>query len=328
MVSPSDDRKELVRSGEGGRRPPGLQVVWTGAKARQTLAREGCRGKVLAAFSDIIYLLTEDDEILWLSRSDLPRHGRGIGVTKVPPVIGRGEEFLLQGELLQVGSCRFEGLGRAMEWRPATLLPGEVRPPAEVRRVALELGSFMEARGMEVIALPKDPPIAERERMPCPVYSWTERMVMPLTDLTYIWLRRGATPGFWRQCRQVVGLGPGLTPAGDDFLGGLLFAVHWLREAYPGEIGPVGEDLRGLLCWAKGRTHPISYAVLAGLAEGEGPGPLHELISSLLKGCRPADLLCRIHRLTELGQTTGRCMLSGALIGLLGSKTTEEADDK
>ena len=33
--------------------------------------------------------------------------------------------------------------------------------------------------------------------------------------------------------REVVGLGPGLTPSGDDFLGALLFAAHCLQRAYP-----------------------------------------------------------------------------------------------
>ena len=63
--------------------------------------------------------------------------------------------------------------------------------------------------------------------------------------------------------RELVGLGPGLTPSGDDFLGGLLFAAHSLKTAYPEDFCWGQEVITDLMDWARMQTHSISHAVLA-----------------------------------------------------------------
>jgi hypothetical protein len=77
----------------------------------------------------------------------------------------------------------------------------------------------------------------------------------------------------------LIGLGPGLTPSGDDFLGGVLVALHHL-----GASDVVGYLAEKVLSRAERRTNEISYAHLAAAAEGEGLAPLHAVLSSL---CAP-----------------------------------------
>ncbi len=83
--------------------------------------------------------------------------------------------------------------------------------------------------------------------------------------------------------RELVGLGPGLTPSGDDFLGGLLFTARSLKMVYPGDFHWEEQPIIDLINWARARTNSISHAILSDLALGHGPEPLHDLVNSLLQ---------------------------------------------
>lgn len=105
----------------------------------------------------------------------------------------------------------------------------------------------------------------------------------------------------------LVGLGPGLTPAGDDFLGGALVALHTLGRP---------ELARRLAAWllprARGRTHAISLAHLTCAANGEAAAPLHEVLAAV---CSPAapGLEAGLARLAGIGHTSGWDGLAGAV---------------
>jgi len=74
----------------------------------------------------------------------------------------------------------------------------------------------------------------------------------------------------------LAGLGPGLTPSGDDVLGGVLFALRASR-------GP-GEEPR-LAAVAEGvATNDISRAFLRWAARGQGLAPVHDLVEAAVEG--------------------------------------------
>jgi len=78
---------------------------------------------------------------------------------------------------------------------------------------------------------------------------------------------------------SLIGLGPGLTPSGDDFLGGVMIALHAMDH------GTAAERLAGwVLPLARERTSPISLAHLACAAQGEGSGALHEILLRIMGG--------------------------------------------
>jgi hypothetical protein len=106
---------------------------------------------------------------------------------------------------------------------------------------------------------------------------------------------------------RIIGLGPGLTPSGDDLLGGALIALRalgWLQAA---------DTLAGwLLPRARLRTHPISYAHLACAAEGEGAAALHDMLSTL---CSPGGPVARpLAALGSTGHSSGWDALAGAVL--------------
>ncbi|GAA2886544.1 hypothetical protein GCM10010517_50300 [Streptosporangium fragile] len=114
---------------------------------------------------------------------------------------------------------------------------------------------------------------------------------------------------------QLVGLGPGLTPSGDDVLAGLLVALRHLG-------GAAGVDravrLAGWLAAAvtfnaRGRTTPISATLLHCAARGEASGEVLAVLRGLAgrQSLEPA-----LHRLLQLGHTSGADLAWGVRIGL------------
>jgi hypothetical protein len=116
---------------------------------------------------------------------------------------------------------------------------------------------------------------------------------------------------------RLVGLGPGLTPSGDDYLGGLLFTAHRLKAAYPTEFSWGAGPVLDFLYRARPQTNRISHTILSDLAHGHGPEPLHDLVNSLLQAEKARPLLSSVDRLIGIGHTSGWDMLAGVLTGML-----------
>lgn len=109
------------------------------------------------------------------------------------------------------------------------------------------------------------------------------------------------------EAAQLIGLGPGLTPSGDDYLGGVLIGLRWLGRA------PQAESLwRWLEPRLPGATSAISAAHLAAAAQGEGHEALHQVLSDLSAWQVP-DLLPGLARLDAVGHTSGWDALAGVV---------------
>jgi hypothetical protein len=118
------------------------------------------------------------------------------------------------------------------------------------------------------------------------------------------------TSAFADAARPLLGLGPGLTPSGDDFVGGALFA----RRALVGMTPAWEAAATRLVADAVTLTHPISARLLADLAAGEAWAPLHDLAAALAaEDVERAITTARA--VTLLGHTSGWDLLAGLLTG-------------
>jgi hypothetical protein len=117
----------------------------------------------------------------------------------------------------------------------------------------------------------------------------------PALDALERWLVGNALAD---EAQQLIGLGPGLTPSGDDYLGGMLVALRLSGRAMQAE---------GLWRWLqprlKDRTSAISAAHLAAAAAGEA----HETLHQFLNGSLDFD------RLSAIGHTSGWDALAGVV---------------
>ncbi len=116
----------------------------------------------------------------------------------------------------------------------------------------------------------------------------------------------------------LVGLGPGLTPSGDDVLAGTLLAIALLR--------PVEEDhwRQAIIDASRGRTIRISEAYLEAAAAGEAGEAWHHLRRTLQHAAQsvpPAsdedpDLRAAVRGVLAFGETSGADMLAGFVLGM------------
>ncbi|MBN9064748.1 MAG: hypothetical protein BGP06_13170 [Rhizobiales bacterium 65-9] len=107
----------------------------------------------------------------------------------------------------------------------------------------------------------------------------------------------------------LIGLGSGLTPAGDDFIGGAMIA---LRLAGRPEVAAA---IAGQVAAGVGATTILSGAMLRAAAGGIGGETLHETLFALSAGdeARAIALLAQVAR---IGHTSGWDALAGALAAL------------
>lgn len=114
---------------------------------------------------------------------------------------------------------------------------------------------------------------------------------------------------------RLVGLGPGLTPSGDDVLAGLLVTLRHLGTATGAERAVrLGGWLAAAVTFdARTRTTPLSATLLHCAARGEA---CPEVIAVLrgLTGRQPLEPALR--RLHGLGHTSGADLAQGIAIGL------------
>jgi len=117
----------------------------------------------------------------------------------------------------------------------------------------------------------------------------------------------------------LAGMGPGLTPSGDDFLLGMMFGI---QSALP------ASDARSLSNTiyraSAGRTNTISNAWLSAASDGQAIQAWHELVDSILSfNSGMVDRACQ--NLIELGHTSGADALAGFASFHLGHNTPPAA---
>ena len=107
--------------------------------------------------------------------------------------------------------------------------------------------------------------------------------------------------------KRAVGLGPGFTPSGDDYLTGLIGA-YW----YMAPRDRMGEALRAGISPMIHRTSLSSSFMLKAALLGRLPEPLAGLLRALGEGAE-ADQAGAVARLTGAGATSGEDMLAGLI---------------
>jgi hypothetical protein len=313
-----------------------LRLARIGCVAARAL-REGARGTVTAAFERSLYLTLDDqwicvgprglgdgplnaimDNCVAAEQAERAAAGTPIGLalhqeTGTPDRRGGvaaacprnsgkgfavGEAVSVTDGALRIGSASVL-LAGAEEWRPP-------RAPAfDGALLAAGLEGF--ARALPPVLAPEGLAgllSASAVALP-PVANAAAGAALHLAHL--VQCAAASTPADAAPLVELLGLGPGLTPSGDDFLGGAMVALHaigqdGLRDAVWAALEP-----RALLL-----TNAISRAHLAAAAEGSGAAALHSLLDDVLAG-RVGQMPARIAALAAAGHTSGWDALAGSL---------------
>ncbi len=114
--------------------------------------------------------------------------------------------------------------------------------------------------------------------------------------------------------QDLIGLGPGLTPAGDDLTAGYLLG---LRYATRGGLERIEFfwGVRSAVLEALDRAGDISRTYLYYAARGEPSGPIFGLVSAICSGASESTVLERAEAAMSLGHTSGMDVVMGLLLG-------------
>lgn len=201
------------------------------------------------------------------------------------------------------------GRGRVLRWRDAAAwsprMPSTPIRWGVIERRLQELRALAVARAPDrglsrFVIAPASPRID-------PVLA---RAAAPGLDALRSWLAGGAAreasvPD--RACEALVGLGPGLTPAGDDLLGAVMIALRALGR------GAAADAMWGWLQpAARTRTSAIAMAHLAAAACGQGHETVHAVLHALADERRGLD--GALDAIGGLGHSSGWDALAGILL--------------
>jgi hypothetical protein len=112
----------------------------------------------------------------------------------------------------------------------------------------------------------------------------------------------------------LLGLGAGLTPSGDDLVGGAFFARAALARLGTSDAASWRRAAASVREAASGSTNRISAALLIDLLDGHGWSPLHDLARALASD-DDALAMSAAYRLTQLGHSSGWDLLAGFVAG-------------
>ncbi|MHB1738941.1 MAG: oxamate carbamoyltransferase subunit AllH family protein, partial [Actinomycetes bacterium] len=116
---------------------------------------------------------------------------------------------------------------------------------------------------------------------------------------------------------RLLGLGPGLTPSGDDMLAGAIVTLLRLGSATPGvspQLRVVAAMADELAAQAPGRTTEVSALLLGEAAAGQCCDELGEVVGCVATAS--CGLPAALTRLLAVGHRSGPDMARGVLTGL------------
>jgi len=295
---------------------PRVVAEQMGCLARRVLSVDP-GGHVLAGRSRAMYLQSASGDLLWLAPRDVPMHRRGVRVSE-PGLWTRPEStYRLAGTELVFGSGASADLSQARTWEPQRFAgdPGlsQGNLPAHLARVSTLLMHLPSPQGFGVF-LPGITEFSSGGRLPgeAPRHDPFITRAFPAVRGIAHACRQHDLAALLAQAESLVGLGEGLTPSGDDFIGGVLFGLAMLEEACIPFRGYAREAVTSFLEKARTQTNRISYVLLSDHAAGHASEDLQRFALSVLAGRMQPGIHQAASELIGMGHSTGWSLLTGA----------------
>ena len=251
-----------------------------GCVAAAALAASRGASRALTEFPDSPYRLAAG-ELIWIGAHGA-LHPRAVFVDQ--PI--SGDALLFAG---------------VTPWRPPVQDISPRLAGAGLAMLARDLAGVGAPRGVALMMIGVDPPFPLAARA-----AEAEALAAACSRASYA--------AFIAAAARLIGVGSGLTPSGDDFVGGALFA---LRLLHPHDRG-WRDAARDLSALATRRTHVISATLLGDLASGRSFAPLHDLLNAAANDGDLGTLRRHAAELTQIGHSSGWDMLAGLCAGVTG----------
>ena len=288
-------------------------------------------GEVAAVFQRALYLRDIDGGMICVAhekahdapltiRAAIPRQFEfdKAGITIGMPV-GRAA----QGEVT-IGGGLVLAMSDAVEWRPAEVVATTTAEQVlkGLRRVSFELGKGAPDIGFASLVSQVESLADEKTPRPLPGTGLLNAALPPIEQLVQS-IRLRDSRGVDMAVKSLLGLGPGLTPSGDDFLCGFMVAGIATIKA----LGPDGIPSRefevalsdvaeSVSLHAASMTTDVSASFLKYATQGIASSAVHKLIEDLLVVSEQGEIISAASALTEVGHSSGWDCLLGTLLGM------------
>jgi hypothetical protein len=266
-----------------------LLATSIGGHAFRYLTASSRAGRVASVFRHGLNVLFDDEAdsvLISIQTADVPSHPFGIEVDRLPTAT-EGETVFAKAAAIRFGT-------------------GDRVCFGNVAADDLRIDPFT-------------PDAADRARIRLPLLKQVldrntrEPAIDPLRSKVDGILAAWRTADEVRILPNLIGLGTGSTPAGDDALGGLL--AGWTAlERGENQAGRSLAVLRPVLSGMPlgSKTHIASAQMIAAALDGAFPEPLRDLVDLLgSEAASDSDVRRAVDRVDALGATSGRMMLRG-----------------
>lgn len=280
--------------------------ISSGGAAALAAMKRSMTGRITALFDNSLYV-TLGDTAVCIGSESLPmgpiniRTSAPAGTQWSKTGLRTDDHVLIAAQMAHVGNLFVLSMAGAAVWKPA-------------HAVGWTTASLQAGLGRLDKLLPhydtKDGLAAFTRRLPVPASvnlatdASRKSIALLVTALEHDEFRVGVIAN---ATKKLIGLGPGLTPSGDDFLGGMMIALH-----------AIGREEAATALWTAAsphvevRTNAISAAHLRCAAAGSGHEALHRILNNLLRG-EIDSLRDGLDRIDSIGHCSGWDALAGTL---------------
>jgi Protein of unknown function (DUF2877) len=272
--------------------------------------------RVASVHTRVAIFRLDSGELVCVGATTVPLAANGLSID-LPPAAGLGALGLEAGQAATLsrrslsipaaGLC--VDLAGASRWEPRPR-PGRTSP-RELAHRARRARALTVAEGSSPSLLP----LLWVSAGAAGLLPEPARSAAPAAAVLGAVAARAEPDGVRRAAARLAGLGPGLTPSGDDYLAG--FAAAWvLAAAALGRRGPAGAAVPdALVRGAAPGASPLGRAWIAHAARGEVAEPIARFLTALLGGA-PEALAGSTRGVLGVGASSGTDWMVGALSGV------------
>ncbi|MBT9177137.1 MAG: hypothetical protein DDT20_01467 [Firmicutes bacterium] len=299
-----------------------LHTLSLGSAVRELIdVNSLCGAKVHSVFRRTVNLATPAGRIVACSCGCVPQHPANI-TTSFPCAdaafcdhVRLGSLVTAERQVLCIGSLKIDLLGASTyvptDWKAIPLSTSKdwaAHLPACVDEASYTLGSI----GLGALL-----PFL---RTSLPSSDVTSAHAEPLLRL--VWQQLGLLADALRRneamlpsARRLIGLGPGLTPAGDGLLAGVVASMFAVSAAGQ-QLSPALDRLRlGIYEESHGLTTELSREMLYYASKGQLTAVAEDVLSCMLQGKSLADSPS-VSAMARYGATSGADQFVGLVVGL------------
>jgi len=307
-----------------------VKATLLSAKLFARIVDREVKGEIHSRFENAINIELEDGYLFNILPEIIPPNSRSLVLplrewhlirSRVPT---HGMTVLSRKSQLEIPALAVKiTYGPSKLWDPTPSLPGPPITSSKIRR-NLEMVSAIIARFAGPANSTKilmTEPQQLLEKIPYRAISGASRDTFIRTtceashDLL-VSIRSLDFQGVSKASSRLIGLGPGLTPSGDDVLAGFMAAGIFFSLAHEGLRPAVQRINSWIISKVPGRTTTHSQILLNDASRGEIVRPLGQLLQGILCGDEVLSLISLTRQVMALGESSGKDTLVGVLIGL------------